>query len=725
VAKWDFLDKGFDYYVVAILGCQSSGKSTLLNLLFGTKFLVMEAAEGRTQTTQGVWMGRAKSKSDKEETLLVFDVEGTDSRERGEQAASFERKTSLFSLVLSEVLIVNMWHTDIGRYNAGNIALLKTVFELNLQLFAKNSGPKRHILFLIRDHVPKETPLDKLKGVILKDMVGIWDGLIKPPEHAKSKVEDFFDFSFTALPHKVLAEEEFYKEINVLRDRFVDPKNPQFVLGKAYKKDIPSDGFAPYAERIWLTVKENKDLDIPSQKEMLAMFRCDEISAEAFRKFGETAAPWKKILEKGELVEEYGKKATQAYNLALEEYDQPSSRYHPEVAAKKRAVLAGKLNDELYTLFSKQLLRLTEKTLALFQRLLQEALPKDGTAAVEFAKLKSNVLTSTIEYFQSRAQGSLLVGSDWSFVQEEKDIRQQLDKQLATVRDQQLSKLMKEMKTYFTSVLKPLDKILESTPDDLWERIRVVYSQGKQKVGDRFKERLQGFEVSAEEELKKVEEVQQVAFQTLRDKLREKAKYLDYLMNKRFGDSFNLDENKLPRRWKPTDDIATIFMKSREVAETLLEKFCILRLGEELDSVKYLDPDSKEQVDENLIILSHEEAQHIKDKFYKETEKTYLQALRDQENVNSATHVPMYVIVLILVLGFNEFLTVLTNPILLILTIFIGVGGYVIYLLNMGGPFRRVVESMLHTSLSGFQQWMSNQLNKHKGLEVTQQKKES
>jgi hypothetical protein len=25
--KWGFLNKGFDYYVVAILGCQSSGKS--------------------------------------------------------------------------------------------------------------------------------------------------------------------------------------------------------------------------------------------------------------------------------------------------------------------------------------------------------------------------------------------------------------------------------------------------------------------------------------------------------------------------------------------------------------------------------------------------------------------------------------------------------------------------------------------------------------------------
>ena len=46
----------------------------------------MEASQGRTQTTLGVWMGKGLAKSDKEETVLVFDVEGTDSRERGEQA---------------------------------------------------------------------------------------------------------------------------------------------------------------------------------------------------------------------------------------------------------------------------------------------------------------------------------------------------------------------------------------------------------------------------------------------------------------------------------------------------------------------------------------------------------------------------------------------------------------------------------------------------------------
>ena len=38
---------GTDYRTVAVIGCQSSGKSTLLNLLFDTKFDVMDQDEGR------------------------------------------------------------------------------------------------------------------------------------------------------------------------------------------------------------------------------------------------------------------------------------------------------------------------------------------------------------------------------------------------------------------------------------------------------------------------------------------------------------------------------------------------------------------------------------------------------------------------------------------------------------------------------------------------------
>lgn len=42
----------------------------------------MNAKRGRSQTTQGVWVGYAGTDQYK---LLVLDVEGTDSRERGEE----------------------------------------------------------------------------------------------------------------------------------------------------------------------------------------------------------------------------------------------------------------------------------------------------------------------------------------------------------------------------------------------------------------------------------------------------------------------------------------------------------------------------------------------------------------------------------------------------------------------------------------------------------------
>lgn len=84
----------------------------------------------------GIWM----SKGD-DIDVLVMDVEGTDGRERGEDQ-DFERKSALFSIAVSEVLIVNIWEHQVGLYQGANMGLLKTVFEVNLGLFlaAKEKG---------------------------------------------------------------------------------------------------------------------------------------------------------------------------------------------------------------------------------------------------------------------------------------------------------------------------------------------------------------------------------------------------------------------------------------------------------------------------------------------------------------------------------------------------------------------------------------------------------
>ena len=95
---------------------------TLLNRLFGTTFDVMDETK-RQQTTKGmrsrpvamavwliplalasgIWMCPSKFSS-----TIVMDVEGTDGRERGEDQ-DFERKSALFSLASTEVLLINLW----------------------------------------------------------------------------------------------------------------------------------------------------------------------------------------------------------------------------------------------------------------------------------------------------------------------------------------------------------------------------------------------------------------------------------------------------------------------------------------------------------------------------------------------------------------------------------------------------------------------------------------
>ena len=137
---------GFNYHLISVFGSQSTGKSTLLNQLFGTEFGVMSESD-RRQTTRGIWMSKNKNKGGDEthtmmaDNILVMDVEGTDGRERGEDQ-DFERKSALFALATSEVLIINLWEHQVGLYQGANMGLLKVVFEVNLELFLKDKDKK-------------------------------------------------------------------------------------------------------------------------------------------------------------------------------------------------------------------------------------------------------------------------------------------------------------------------------------------------------------------------------------------------------------------------------------------------------------------------------------------------------------------------------------------------------------------------------------------------------
>jgi hypothetical protein len=169
---------------------------------------------------------------------------------------------------------------------------------------------------VIRDHVGS-TPLSNLTATLTQDMERIWASLSKPPQLADVTLQQYFDLSFAALPHKVLMPEKFEESVLELRKRFTDRSRADYVFQPAYHKRIPADGVGFYMEGIWQQVLTNKDLDLPTQQELLAQFRCDEIATAVQETFLASVKIVKKPVESGQVVEGLGAQFKEWLEAAL------------------------------------------------------------------------------------------------------------------------------------------------------------------------------------------------------------------------------------------------------------------------------------------------------------------------------------------------------------------------------------------------------------------------
>ncbi|MDP2434861.1 MAG: hypothetical protein Q8P67_03890 [archaeon] len=719
--QWGMVERGFDYNVVAILGPQSSGKSTLLNLLFGTTFAVLDATTRRGQTTKGVWCSKAL-----EAPVLVLDVEGTDGRERADDM-NFERKSSLFSLALAPVLLINMWYQDVGRWNAANMVLLRVVFELNLQLFLaqREAGtlPKHLLVFVLRDHML--TPVAELRRMILDDMSRLWASITKPEKFAESAVEDFFDFEFVPLPNKVLAADQFLPAVEAFKQWFVNPSSEHYLWKDGrYPVDVPSDGFIHYSSNIWEVIKVNKDLDIPSQKQLLARFRCDEMANQARAAFNADLLPLRTAVEAANpatgsvVVPELGERFAGLLSRALAQYNEPAARYDQQVAAEIRLSLLQQMGSELKSVFKIYLHSLMEQAKAEFDAALASQLESNWEAVRDhWSQTLRDLRSRTLAFFESSAGlavpqfdfAVLLIDgpeeasfrAEWGFSKDLALLNDGLESRISSGRAALLQRYEDAVRKGFETRLdKPISQALDSaweTPAQLWEKLRSVYGGLVSSVLDEFTKKLtESFECPAREVTQAVARLQAKFLDVLTSLLRSKSAFAKVRMQKRFGSVFDRDEQGLPRRWKPEDNIATIYRKAFESASSVLEGLTILRLDPSQDQV------SSDAVDisPEHVLLSVDQCEQIRQEFQQECDSRYYNALRDQENVNAVQKVPLFMIVLLCVLGFNEAVAILTNPFLFVLVLVLSLAVFLVWKLNLYPVIRPVLKTLVQTTAS-------------------------
>ncbi|KAI7880440.1 root hair defective 3 GTP-binding protein [Lichtheimia hyalospora FSU 10163] len=682
--KWSLADAGFQYNVVAVFGSQSTGKSTLLNRLFGTSFDVMDENQ-RSQTTKGIWMSRGRGMH-----VLVMDVEGTDGRERGEDQ-DFERKSALFSMATSEVIILNLWEHQVGLYQGANMGLLKTVFEVNLQLFQNQKNKEKTlILIVIRDHVGA-TPLENLAKTLQADLEKIWAGLSKPEGLEDCKIHDYFDFMFTGLPHKILLPEKFDEEVAVLRHRFNDPKDPNYVFRPQYHKRIPADGYHMYASGIWDKILSNKDLDLPTQQELLAQYRCDEISNAAVEIFMQRIAPFKNpILEKAQTISDLGKQMEEIRTEAMQSFDKNASRYHKDVYEKKRKDMLEKLNTQLNVFFVGQLKNLHKKASVMFEENLKAELKKPG---YNFATAVDSCLKEADTFFLEGAKAIVLPDTDWSYDNEHNQLEEDFAKISAQARADEFRKMSKALSKQVENELSdPVSLALNNPKDDTWHNIIQAYQSTVEHGQKTLVEKAKSFNSSDEELQESILGLKRQAWLVLRKKVDEELadNMLLLKLRSRFEEKFRYDEHGLPRVWKPTDDIDSYFRRARDDAITLIPLFAKIDLKDDED----FEIESDEDFDfkHSLIVLTEAKQIDITNRFKRESDAFYLEAKRSI--VATTAKIPSWLLVVMIALGWNEFMTIIKSPLYLILFVLCISFGYVIYALNLWGPLERILTTV-------------------------------
>lgn len=736
-----------DHRIISVFGSQSTGKSTLLNHLFNTNFDVMDEGN-RLQTTKGIWLALSPAVSNlvpkgtktNQDNIVVLDVEGTDGRERGEDQ-DFERKAALFALSTSEVLIVNLWEHQVGLYQGANMGLLKTVFEVNLSLFGKaklhNNDHKVLLLFVIRDHLGV-TLLDSLSTTITQDLLKIWDNLNKPADVAHLAFGDFFDLAFHTLSHKVLQADKFLEDVRLLGNRFVDPANKGFLFKPFYHHDIPIDGWTMYAANCWEQIDNNKDLDLPTQQILVAKFKCDEISTQCYTEFLAAFSEFQAASTVDPDYKDIGLTFSDMKANTLENYDLVASKYNKSVYEQKRTALAGKINDRVGEVFAKYAKQLAAASLKTFTAGLSKA--RGGTFTETVASLTAAIST---EYAATLALLSLQGELDMHpYVESLRaDMTQAVGKQQVVELNRVVGRALKKLNNSLSTTF--LDEI-DHPSEETWDRILSQFQTLSRSVLSKYEEgEVPGsgsdspvYDFGLGTTLAVNQSAADIfrfkSWQLLNDLVH---KYISKdnllaILKSRFEDKFRYDENGVPRLYQNTHDLEGSFGEAKAHALAAFPILTFAKLANSTEIVppfdlhskalkrKYLavvdmaevedfeendaDSDSDSESEESVRcfaqIVSEKDKAEVMARFKKEIDATFVENKR--AIMQLATHIPYYIYILLVVLGWSHVMRVLRNPLLFTLLLMVGAAVYVMYLLNLLGPASLVVQRLVDEGIA-------------------------
>ncbi|KAH9664989.1 protein ROOT HAIR DEFECTIVE 3 [Citrus sinensis] len=581
-----------------------------------------------------------------EPCTLIMDLEGTDGRERGEDDTAFEKQSALFALAVSDIVLINMWCHDIGREQAANKPLLKTVFQVMMRLF---SPRKTTLMFVIRDKT--RTPLENLEPVLREDI---------------QKVE------VVALSSFEEKEELFKEQVASLRQRFYHSVAPGGLAGDR-RGVVPASGFSFSAHEIWKVIKENKDLDLPAHKVMVATVRCEEIANEKYSSFAANEE-WYELeaaVQSGP-ISSFGKKLSSILETCLSGYDGEVLYFDEGVRSAKRKQLEDKLLQLVQPAFQSMLGHIRSGTLDKFK----DAFDKALSGGEGFSSAAHHCSKFYMNLFDEACADAVIEQANWDMSKARDKFQRDVDAHIASVRAAKLGELTAIFEAKLNESLSgPVEALLDGANNETWPAIRKLLRCETESAISGFSDALYGFDMDEETKEKMLASLENYAKGVVEAKAREESGRVLMRMKDRFTSLFSHDSDSMPRVWTGKEDIRGITKLARSASLKLLSVMAAIRLDDETDNIESTLTlalvDSRSNATTNRSITNHDPL----------ASSTWEQGIRwlvgvlvkrklemsglEANKRNNNWLPPPWAIAAMMVLGFNEFMTLLRNPLYL------------------------------------------------------------
>ncbi|CAA7057337.1 unnamed protein product [Microthlaspi erraticum] len=552
---------------------------------------------------------------------------------------TFEKQSALFALAVADIVLINMWCHDIGREQAANKPLLKTVFQVMMRLF---SPRKTTLLFVIRDKT--KTPIELLEPVLREDIQKIWDLVRKPEAHKNTPLSEFFNVEVVALSSYEEKEEVFKKEVAALRQRFFHSISPGGLAGDR-RGVVPASGFSFSSQEIWKVIKENRDLDLPAHKVMVATVRCEEIADEKLQHLA-TDESWLELQKavEGGLVPSFGRKLSSILEKYFSEYDSEAVYFDEGVRKEKRLQLKSKALDFVHPAYASMLGHLRSNALESFKIRLEQSL-NQGEG---FANAVRDSRQSCLLVFDKGCKDVAVKQATWDASKIREKLCRDIDSHASSAQTAKLSELTANCEKRLSKALsEPVESLFEAGGKETWPSIRTLLKRETETAVTNFLDDVTGFELDHTTIDAMVQNLKDYSQSLVEKKAREEAAKILIRMKDRFSTVFSHDKDSMPRVWTGKEDITAVTKDARSEALSLLSVMAAIRLDERPDQIESIlfsslmysletstDPlasKSWEEVPPKDVLLTPVQCKSLWEQFKSDIEYTIIQAISAQK----------------------------------------------------------------------------------------------